>query len=113
MALLAEKACQGKHSGLFVQTKHERDCQLRANDQDKMRGNGTITEINENKICQKISLNTVHERQTRMDYRQNINLAHAWSRGLVTKKKENSSYNIDAWMRLKTHLLPQSRSRGC
>jgi len=44
-----------------------------------------------------------------MGYRQKINLAHAW----WVNDKENSSYNIDAWMRLKTHLLPQSRSRGC
>jgi hypothetical protein len=54
-----------KTSKLTESVKHEQDCHSRANEQDRMRQKRIISEINESEICQKISLNTVHEWQMR------------------------------------------------
>ncbi len=53
-----------KTGKLTESVKHERDCHLRANERDRMRQKRMISEINENEICQKISLNTIHELAT-------------------------------------------------
>ncbi len=52
--------------------KHERDCHLTVNDRDGMELNGTITEINEIEICQKILLNTIHQGQMRTGLYQSL-----------------------------------------
>jgi hypothetical protein len=69
--------------------KHERDCHSRVKEGDRMLRNRTLTKIGGTRFFEKISLQTIHERQMRIGHivhskelgenRQNVNLTHAFN----------------------------------